>query len=183
MESAGSPRHALRGIVSPRQDNAEELRRNHLSYEAYVKGLGVAYIANGCLFGISGCSVAFDRDTLRRHLDPLYGVLVLIFGLTLIWTGFGLRKLRPWARILPAIISGTALLAFPAGTLVGGSILYLLFSKKGSMVFSDLYRRAIAATPYMKYRTPIILWILLGLVILLFVVGVFYAAFSGFRRR
>lgn len=173
---------APRGIASSGRDNAEELRQNHLSREAHVKALGFAYIVLGCLFGISGCTVAFDQDRTRRHQPALlYGILG--FALLLISTGIGLRKLRPWSQIVSGVISGIGLLVFPVGTLINGFILYLLFSEKGSMIFSDLYRRVIAATPHIKYRTPIILWIVLGLVILLFVAGAFYAAFSGFHRK
>ncbi len=183
IHSDGNPR-PVRGITSSRRDNAEELRQNHLSHEAHVKAVGFLYIVAGCLFGISGCTVAFDPETSRRHqFAPLYGLLGLTFALTLISTGMGLRKLRPWSRTLSGVIAGVGLLIFPVGTLVNGLVLYLLFSDKGSMVFSDLYRRVIAATPHLKYRTPILIWILLGLVLLLFIAGAFYAAFSGSHGR
>ena len=84
-----------------------------------------------------------------------------------IWAGIGLRRLSPWARIPSGILSGFGLLGFPIGTLINGYILYLLFSKKGTTVFSEEYKRAIAQTPHIKYRTSLVVWILLGLLLLL----------------
>ena len=56
-------------------------------------------------------------------------------------------------------------------------VLYLIFSKKGAMVFSDEYKEIIRQTPEMKYRTSIVVWIFLGLLVLLIVVGII-SAFS-----
>ncbi|HEY5911798.1 MAG TPA: hypothetical protein VJA21_14445 [Verrucomicrobiae bacterium] len=170
-----------RTTLSCRQEHAEELRQTHLSREAHVKGFGLLYIVAGCIFGISGCSVAFDPERSRRYeYVPFYALALALLFLS---TGMGLRKLRPWSRIVSGVISGFGLLVFPFGTLINGLVLYMLFSQKGAMVFSERYQRAIAVTPNLKYRTPIILWILLGIVLLLFIVAVFYAGYSGFRRR
>jgi hypothetical protein len=67
-------------------------------------------------------------------------------------------------------------------TLINGCILYLLYSKKGSTVFLEPYQRVISATPHVKYRTPLYVWILLG-IFLLFVAYVFVAFLSGPRGR
>jgi hypothetical protein len=61
-------------------------------------------------------------------------------------------------------------------------ILYLLFSKKGATVFSEEYQRVIAATPEIKYRTSIVIWILLALLLLLIGVGLL-AVFFGSTSR
>ena len=90
-----------------------------------------------------------------------------------IWTAIGLRQLRSWARIVSGVLSGIGLLGFPLGTLLNGYILYLLFSKKGTMVFSDEYKRVIELTPGIKYRTSIVVWIFLGLLLVLLGVAVF----------
>jgi hypothetical protein len=103
--------------------------------------------------------------------------LLTVGGLQL-WVGLGLRKLRPWTRIAAGILSGIGLIAFPLGTLINGYILYLLFSKKGSTVFSADYQRVIADTPHIKYRTSILVWIVLGLLVLV-VVGGIAAAVMG----
>ncbi len=43
------------------------------------------------------------------------------------------------------------------------------------MIFSDEYNEIIRQTPEMKYRTSIVVWIFLGLLLLLFAVGVIAA--------
>jgi hypothetical protein len=88
------------------------------------------------------------------------------------------RRLKPWARIGSGILSGIGLLGFPIGTIINGYILYLLFSKKGSMVFSDEYKRVIQQTPHIKYRTSVIILVALGLLLFLMMlamVGLFFA--------
>ncbi|HKB60455.1 MAG TPA: hypothetical protein VKC56_10480, partial [Gallionellaceae bacterium] len=68
-------------------------------------------------------------------------------------------------RIVAGVLAGLGLLGFPFGTVISAFILYLLFSKKGAMVFSDEYKQVIADTPDIKYRTSIIVWIFLALLI------------------
>jgi hypothetical protein len=62
--------------------------------------------------------------------------------------------------------------------LINGYILYLVFSQKGKTVFSDEYQAVIQQTPHIKYRTSIIIWILLGLVALLLAIGLFATIFG-----
>ncbi|RYD47808.1 MAG: hypothetical protein EOP83_27455 [Verrucomicrobiaceae bacterium] len=98
----------------------------------------------------------------------MLGVFVVI-GAAQLFAGWGLRKLRPWAKIPAAILAGISLLSIPVGTVIGGYILYLLFSAKGRMVLSPEYADIIAQTPHLRYRTPRWIWILLIVIILLFV--------------
>ena len=93
--------------------------------------------------------------------------------------------LKSWARWTEVVLSSILLLIYlivivsmavqpsnpDAGPTIGGSvvlslilgyILYLLLSKKGSMVFSPEYRLIIERTPHIKYRTS---WILKGCLI------------------
>jgi len=107
--------------------------------------------------------------------------VLLVMGTGLIWVGTGLRRLRKWARIPTGILSGIGLLGFPLGTLINGYILYLIFSQKGKTVFSEDYRAVIEQTPHIKYRTSIVVWVLLGLVLLLIGVGII-AMIVGGRR-
>jgi hypothetical protein len=172
----------LRVGVTPRHDHAEDIRKTHLSHEVHVKSVGSLYFVTGCIFGLAGLAVACEPAEARQYESArVYGIVAVVLALALISTGVGLRQLRPWSRILSGILAGIGLLGFPLGTLINGFILYLLFSEKGSMVFSEPYHRVIAATPHVKYRTPIVLWIALG-IFLLFIAWVFYAGLSGPRR-
>lgn len=102
----------------------------------------------------------------------LPALLLLVFGLAQWWVGSGLRALRPKVRIPAGIISGIGLLAFPIGTVINGYVLYLLFSQKGTTVFSDDYRRLIERTPQIQYKTSPVLWIVLALLLIFIVVMV-----------
>ena len=61
---------------------------------------------------------------------------------------------------------------------INGCVLYLIFSAKGKMVFSDEYRAVIEQTPDIKYRTSVIVWIVLGLILVIIAFGLFGAFFA-----
>ena len=149
-----------------------------------MKSVGTLYFAAGSVFVLGLISlVSLPTEAAARRAGPLLWLVVAGLAALLFATGAGLRHLRPWSRITSGILAGIGLvLTFPAGTLINGCILYLLFSRKGSTVFSESYQRVIAATPHVKYRTPLYVWILLG-IFLLFVAYVFVAVLSGPHRR
>ena len=154
--------------------DSERIRQDHIKHEASVKSVGFLYFLSAT-FLILGGSIG-----LAGVGDG--AILMAIFFLGLagvqIWVGLGLRRLKPWARIPTGILSGIGLLGFPLGTLINGYILYLIFSEKGKTVFSADYQRVIQETPHIRYKTSIIVWILLGLLLLLIsfaFVGFFFA--------
>jgi hypothetical protein len=162
-------------------DNAaEQIRRAHINHEASVKSIGTLYLIGGIitLLGVCGLLVMVisqpgNVGIIELGLTMVYaGVSVLMLALS-----YGLYKLQPWTRIVGSILAGIGLLGFPIGTLINGYILWLLLSKKGSMVFSPEYKQIILATPHVKYKTSIVVWILLGLIVLLLAIAIF-GAFS-----
>ena len=81
-----------------------------------------------------------------------------------------LPKVLSGRRIVDAVrdpVLALGLLSFPVGTIINGYILYLLFSKKGERVFSADYQAIVDATPHIKYKTSIIVWIFLVLLLLM----------------
>lgn len=160
---------------------AEEIRNAHIKHEASVKSVGFLYLLGGTavvLIGGGGMIVplaAGGGGAPDAILALGVSGLLLLVGVVQLAAGLALRRLKPWSRIAGCVISGIGLLGFPFGTLINGYILYLLLSAKGRMVFSEEYRQIIAQTPHIKYRTSIIVWILLG--ILLLFLGI---AFAGF---
>ncbi len=143
--------------------DSERIRQDHIKHEASVKSVGFLYFLSatflilGGSFGLAGVGDG--------------AILMAIFFLGLagvqIWVGLGLRRLKPWARVPTAILSGFGLLGFPVGTLINAYILYLVLCEKGRMVFSEEYRRVIQVTPHIRYKTSIVVWILLGVLLLL----------------
>jgi hypothetical protein len=152
---------------------AEQIRKDHIKHEASVKSVGVLYYLGAIGLGLVGTVFFFGVGFMPRgggaaRLEmPLLAIFFLVLGGLQGWVGFGLRRLRPWARIPSGILAGIGLLGFPVGTLINAYILYLLFSKKGTMVFSEDYQEVMRQTPHIKYRTSIVVWVVLGLLLLL----------------
>ena len=88
-----------------------------------------------------------------------------------------LRALQPWARTVTIALSVIGMIGFPIGTIMNAYILYLLCAAKGKRLFEPDYEGIVAATPDIKYKTSIIVWIFVGLLGLLFV-GLVVAAVS-----
>ena len=155
------------GVMS-RTTAADEVRNRYLKHEASVKSIGLLYYLGGIGLLIMGLIAIFvvqpgATDSARQ---PWMAAIFLGLSVTQFWVGTGLRRLKRWARVPSGVLSGIGLLGFPVGTIVNAYILYLICCKKGAMVFSEEYRAIIEQTPHIKYRTSIVIWILLGLVLL-----------------
>lgn len=174
------------------QQGAAEIRRAHIKHEASIKSIGLLYGLGTIVLTISAFSIIVSAvDQFARSggaadvggwVATLATGIVFILLATMLGTAaYGIRGLKPWARIVAIILSAIGLLAIPIGTILSAYILYLLLSKKGSMIFSPQYKEIIAATPEVKYKTSIIVWIVLGLFLLLIVAGLLFAAFQPSR--
>ena len=171
-----SPPKAQVEDVTPVTAEADKARREHIEHEAAVRSTGLLgytfgglmsffgfLLTSGALLGVMG------RSTLR------FGVAYLAIGTLLLFVARGLRVLRPWARISTILMASIGMFVFPVGTVIGGYILYLMLASKGKRVFADDYSAVIAATPHLRYRTSIIVWIAVGL-LLLAILGVIVIA-------
>ena len=161
--------------------DAEAIRKKFLSHEASVKSLGLLYWL-GSIFGFLGVAVyLFMGIALLAEQETVAGVtmlvaapIMLVIAVLQMFLARGIRNLKPWARICGIVLSAIGLIGFPLGTLISAYFLYLLVSKKGVYVFSDEYKQVIAATPHLKSRTSLLVWILVGLLALVII-----AAFIG----
>ena len=112
--------------------------------------------------------------------------------------GFGLSKLRTWARWTETVFSGLVFVliiltfigfltfgigvmtngmtavaaAYVIGSLIIGYVIYLLVSPKAAIVFSHGYQVIIKATPYIKYQTSGLVKGLLLLLLAFFLLGI-----------
>lgn len=64
------------------------------------------------------------------------GAVLLLFSLPGLVTGWGLLKLRPWARILGIVLAVISLINFPIGTAVGIYGLWVLLTKETERLFN-----------------------------------------------
>jgi len=151
--------------------DAETVRKQYLTHEASLKSIGVLYlIGSVIMLGIGAVSICGLMPDNHQEQSAAFqwgfGLFFIAIGALQFQVGRWLRVLNPKARTPATIFAILGLLGFPFGTLINGYILYLLRSKKGDMVFSESYREVITATPHIKYKTSIVIWILLGLLVL-----------------
>lgn len=154
MNPYAPPQASIRPPALPSRVDAESLRREHINTEASIKSVGILYYL-GAVLGIAvGASMLGSDDVGSAALLLSIGVVQLV-------AGFGLRRLRSWARIPTIIVSGIGLLGFPIGTLISAYILFNLLGKQGRYVMTPEYRQIIAATPHVKNKTSRAAWIVL----------------------
>ncbi|MEN9573473.1 MAG: hypothetical protein RL514_1328 [Verrucomicrobiota bacterium] len=171
------------GVVTPLGD-AEAVRNEHLKHEASIRSVGSLYYVGGVAVVFAAIALFITGLTADRN-SPEAGIGVILgggflgfLGALQLWTAHGLRCLKPSARTPATLFSCLGLLGFPIGTLINGYILYLLHSKKGRTVMTAEYAQVIAQTPHIKYKTSVIVWIFLGLVVALLVLGMVAAVTS-----
>ncbi len=176
-------------VVRPEASSeAELIRKRFLNHEASVQSIGSLYVL-GSIFGIlgsaaflyGGLSAGFEPDdpnvppgaqTMGIVIALLIGIGFLAISILQFWVGLGLQKLIPWTRIAGIVFAAIGLLGFPIGTLISIYFLYLLVSKKGEYVFSDEYRQIREQTPHIRYKTSMILWIFVGLIVILALIAI-----------
>jgi hypothetical protein len=167
MSQAANPYAAPAAKVDDvgRNPEAEAVRKAHINHEASIRAVGALYYLGSALLVISaiGGLIAMSGGGGEVAMVALFVVLAV----GMVFVGRGVRALRPWARIVGSVLAAIGLLGFPVGTLINLYILYLFLSKKGRTVFSPEYQDVIAATPDIKYRMSIVVWIFLGLLALL----------------
>ncbi len=144
------------------------IRQQHLSHEASVQSIGMLYLLACLLCSLS--SVIFLIQVRMQNAPEavmVLGTVLLMVGIGLGFIGVGVRRLQGWTRIPVTLFSVLGLFLVPLGTIINGYILYLIYSSRGTVVFSDEYKEVIRQTPDIKYRTSVIVWIF---VLLLFAV-------------
>ena len=169
MSTAINPYAAPRAAVEDFSANpeADSIRREHINHEASIKGVGILYYISGAGMLVASAAGLFGASSGRNAL-PLLAIFVVLGLLSagFIAVGRGLRTLKPWARIPTTVLAALGLLGFPVGTLINGYILWLIHSQKGRFILSPEYAPIVEATPDVKYRTPLWIWILLGVLVL-----------------
>ena len=167
-------------------DDVEAYRRQYLSHEASAQSIGLLYLL-GAIFmvpiGLVVIVAAFADPGAMGNGTPIFvvmaGLFYLALGVLQGFVGVGLRRLQGWARVVAVVFSVLGLIAIPIGTLISAYFLYVLLSEKGQIVFSENYKRVIEQTPHIKYKTSIIVWIFLGLLVAVIGLGIVGLLFAG----
>jgi hypothetical protein len=121
----------------------------------HVKVLGVLYIvmsgigllfallivlALGTAASIVGMSASPEDAAIAIPFLGITGtalsMLLLVLSLPGLVTGWGLLKLRPWARIVGIVLAVISLLNFPIGTAIGVYGLWVLLTKETERLFT-----------------------------------------------
>ena len=111
----------------------------HLKIATWINlGLGALATASGVLGMLAGTALGLWHQDVE-----VFGWL-FIFGLTsaapgIPWLvgGWGLLKGKEWGRITLVVFSALALLAFPAGTLLGGYTLWVLLNPETRRILAE----------------------------------------------
>ena len=170
------PAARVADVSASANPEAEAIRQAHISHEASIKSIGILYYLGGVALIIFGIvSLAAVRE---GAVAPLMALFFLVLGAGELFAGWGVRALRKWGQVVGCVLSVFGLLGFPIGTLINLYILYLLLSKKGRTVFSPAYQEIIVATPHVKYKTSILVWIFLALLVALVLAAVLLPMFA-----
>ena len=178
MSSESTPFNPYQPPAAPVADRAavggdvEADRNKHIKTETTIRSLGMFYLIGAwvcvamvvlmllMLVPAAVTSPAGDRPLL---LGMVFG-FVLVYGLITwlnFWVGRGLRAFRRGPRMFVLVTSWIGLIGFPIGTVISILLLLLLLGEKGKRVFEADYPSVIAATPHIRYRTPLWIWIVL----------------------
>ncbi|MBY0395360.1 MAG: hypothetical protein K2X91_02675, partial [Thermoleophilia bacterium] len=196
-----APRGGARAAAAPEsQEEAEQIRRAHLGHESSIRTLGALHLIGfgGYLVGLGVLAYQVIRDGKVPGTPVEVAAFLALVTLALsimLALGLGLRRLRPWARWVEAVLIvvfnvpnlimvlvgansvGEGLLVALLGSLIPAYLLYLLLSPKGRMVFSPEYRAIIERTPDVRFRSGcgsalLLLAILLAVIIVIVAFGV-----------
>ncbi len=130
---------------------AEKLRKEHIGRESTIITLGYIFVYSG--FALAGTTAlgkaVFKLDSLP--IGPALWIFIsLAYFAALTIVGYGLTNLKSWVPIPAAIVAILSLYNVPFGTIVGAYMLWLVFSKKGRVIFSPEYAAIVAATPHIE---------------------------------
>jgi len=160
-------------------NDAEATRNKYLKHETNLKSFGsLNYLAGGVLLlaGLSAIIIA-----LTEGLDAGGTIVAFVFialsGIY-IFVGRGLRTCNPIVKIPATILAILGLLNIPVGTLLSIFLLYLMFNKDGKVVLSKEYQEVMAATPHIKYKTPLCLIIIVAIFLIAIVAAIAIPQFA-----
>lgn len=168
-----APKAELVPVVAGDRDEALAIRRAHLRHEAGLRSLGSLWMFGGLVLLVGSVGLLFSAD-----LPAAVPAVSLVLGVAFLVCALDVRRLSPRARVTGSILAAFSLINIPVGTLIGLYALYLFHSEKGRVVLDVDYARIRELTPDVKYRTSVLVWIALAVLLAAVAFGVL-AAFFG----
>lgn len=168
-------------------DDLVAIRRKHIGAEASIKSIGSLDYFGSVIMIIAAAGAFFPFPSSAYEFGRAVGSFIVSAGIGagIFYLGFKTRELNPTARIVQTVflIPGTliSVITAPGALFWSLVIAYVLWSGKARVVFSEHYRKVvIPATPEIKYRSSIIMWI--GLILVVLVFGAIGVAMFATRR-
>jgi hypothetical protein len=123
--------------------------------QSHIKAVGYIYIVLGvlcligavCILGVGGVAgfsgaagaAGSGEDAAAAMLGggimAAIGVFVAILSIPSFLAGWGVLKLKPWARILTIVLACINLLSIPIGTIIGAYALWVMFNDETKRIF------------------------------------------------
>ena len=167
------------GVATP--EDAERVRRELLTHETSIRGIGSLYLLGAFANGLGAVGViamaAFESSAETSPGLLGIGVVYGLLSWLLYYLGIGLRRLNAEVRTGVTILAVIGLLFIPIGTLINGYILYLIHCGRGKRVMTPEYQAIFAQTPHIKYRSPVWKFILIILIIAFAILGLLVLLF------
>lgn len=141
------------------------IRQRHLIWEKCIRSIGVLFYLPAILLIHRAAMI------LTGHVPSApkgAGLFLGAFGIIFVLAGYGFRRLDPAFRYRGGVLAGLSLILFavpkfgvffPAGIAICAYVLFLIFGPPGRKIYSADYQKAIAATPHIQAKPPIIVWI------------------------
>jgi hypothetical protein len=101
-----------------------------------VAGAVVAILILIQFGGLSGVYAAFNEDIVGVVASILVCFQLLI-AVPCIVSGYGVRKLQDWARVMLIVVSAVNILNFPIGTMIGAYGLWVLMTPETDPLFQN----------------------------------------------
>lgn len=155
---------------SARSDDANPnsplaIRQRHLIWEKCIRSIGILFYLPAILLIHRAAMI------LTGHAPSApkgVGLFLAAFGIIFVIAGYGFRRLDPAFRYRGGVLAGLSLILFavpkfgvffPAGIAICAYVLFLIFGPPGRKIYSADYQKAIAATPHVQAKPPIVVWV------------------------
>jgi hypothetical protein len=153
------------------ESEVERIRRQYIGHETAVRSISSVFYLAGLAWTIH--LLVWSFDVLRsgpsyRVVDGVVVLLLIGLAAGAFWLGYGVMRLRQIVLLPVGFITTVALLVVP---FVSVLILHLVFRQNGRFVFSPEYQEIIRGTPSVQYRTSVVVWTLLCVLLAILACG------------